>query len=369
MIRWPERTAGVWVATLTPATSTSAPLRRSSRSLARVTPSASSSSSWKLMTWRLMSMPRISSSASTISVSVISGSSPGAMCSANPSGSCTAACGGPGPASGCSAWRCAVLTGRRWRRPAPARRPGRSGRAGSARRAASGRRRRAADRAARRGRRPGRSAPAIGREGRARSQKSASEVYGRPATMRSTSASLTPLIAENGTRSAYPLPISERRKSLSRLGRSASPSPAGSTRTWTRGPSRSTRQSLADLFTSSGRISTPHCRASSMMTRVRVHAGVVGEHPGEERGRVVPLEPGRLVGGQRERRRVRLAEPEPAERVEHLPGPLHGLVAEPVRPGQRHEALAHPVTALRRCRARAAADSAYDRSAARSSRR
>ena len=56
-----------------------------------------------------------------------------------------------------------------------------------------------------------------------------------------------------------------------------------------------------------------------------VHAGVVGEHPGEERRRVVGLEPGRLVGRQGERRRVGLAEPEGRERLEHLPDPLDDL--------------------------------------------
>ena len=40
--RRPERIGGVWVATLTPATSRSARLRRCSRSRERVTPSSSS---------------------------------------------------------------------------------------------------------------------------------------------------------------------------------------------------------------------------------------------------------------------------------------------------------------------------------------
>jgi hypothetical protein len=44
-----------------------------------------------------------------------------------------------------------------------------------------------------------------------------------------------------------------------------------------------------------------------------VHPRVVGEHPGQERRRVVGLEPGRLVGRQRERRGVRLAEAEGGE--------------------------------------------------------
>jgi hypothetical protein len=41
MTRRPDRIGGVWVATLTPATSSSALLRRDRRSLLRVTPIAS----------------------------------------------------------------------------------------------------------------------------------------------------------------------------------------------------------------------------------------------------------------------------------------------------------------------------------------
>ena len=41
-----------------------------------------------------------------------------------------------------------------------------------------------------------------------------------------------------------------------------------------------------------------------------VHAGVMREHTGEKSCRMVGLEPGRLVGGQGERRRMRLAETE-----------------------------------------------------------
>ncbi len=55
-----------------------------------------------------------------------------------------------------------------------------------------------------------------------------------------------------------------------------------------------------------------------------VHARVVGEHAGEERRRVVGLEPRRLVGGQRERGGVRLAEAERRERAQHLPHLLDG---------------------------------------------
>ena len=54
-----------------------------------------------------------------------------------------------------------------------------------------------------------------------------------------------------------------------------------------------------------------------------IHPRVVGEDPGQEVGRPVGLEPGRLVGGQRERRGVGLAETERGERLDHRPDPLH----------------------------------------------
>ena len=77
-----------------------------------------------------------------------------------------------------------------------------------------------------------------------------------------------------------------------------------------------------------------------------VHARVVGEHPGQEVRRPVRLEPGRLVGRQRERRRVGLAEAERGERLEDLPDPLdHGQgVAPAQRPGEEpHLRLRHPL--------------------------
>ena len=56
-----------------------------------------------------------------------------------------------------------------------------------------------------------------------------------------------------------------------------------------------------------------------------VHAGVVGQHPGQEVRRPVGLEPGRLVGRQRERRGMGLAEAERREGLDHLPDRLdHG---------------------------------------------
>ena len=53
-----------------------------------------------------------------------------------------------------------------------------------------------------------------------------------------------------------------------------------------------------------------------------VHAGVVGEHTGEECRRVVRLEPCRLVGGQCEGCSVGLAEAEGREGPQHLPHTL-----------------------------------------------
>ncbi len=50
-----------------------------------------------------------------------------------------------------------------------------------------------------------------------------------------------------------------------------------------------------------------------------VHAGVVGEDAGDERRRVVGLEPRRVVGREGECRRVRLAEAEAREGLEDLP--------------------------------------------------
>ena len=72
-----------------------------------------------------------------------------------------------------------------------------------------------------------------------------------------------------------------------------------------------------------------------------VHARVVGEHAGEERRRVVRLEPRRVVGRQRERRGVGLAEAERGERPQHLPHLLDGdqVVAE--RAGGGVEPRAH----------------------------
>ena len=70
----------------------------------------------------------------------------------------------------------------------------------------------------------------------------------------------------------------------------------------------STRYCPVDVLTSNGRMVTPLLRASSRISRW-VHPRVVGQHPGQERRWVVPLQPGGVVGGQGERRRMGLAEP------------------------------------------------------------
>ena len=74
MTRRPDRIGGVWVATLTPATSSSDLLRFESRSLLRVAPSSSRNSAKESTTCRLASRPRISSSAFIRSSASISGS-------------------------------------------------------------------------------------------------------------------------------------------------------------------------------------------------------------------------------------------------------------------------------------------------------
>ena len=82
-----------------------------------------------------------------------------------------------------------------------------------------------------------------------------------------------------------------------------------------------------------------------------VHAGVVGEHPGQEVGGPVGLEPGRLVGRQRERRGMGLAEAERRERLEHRPHPLHDRERVAVAQGAREEpelGLGHPVDVAER---------------------
>ncbi len=56
-----------------------------------------------------------------------------------------------------------------------------------------------------------------------------------------------------------------------------------------------------------------------------VHPRVVREDPGQEVRRVVRLQPGAPVRRHRERRCVRLAEPERGELGDGVPGPLGGL--------------------------------------------
>jgi hypothetical protein len=77
----------------------------------------------------------------------------------------------------------------------------------------------------------------------------------------------------------------------------------------------------------------------------------VGEHPGQEVRRVVRLEPGGLVGRQRERRCVRLAEAEGRERLEDVPHLLHCAERIPRSQGAREEPqphLRHPLDVTER---------------------
>ena len=53
-----------------------------------------------------------------------------------------------------------------------------------------------------------------------------------------------------------------------------------------------------------------------------IHPWVVGQDPGEERRRVMGLEPRRVIGRQGERRRMRLAETKRCECDQHLPHPF-----------------------------------------------
>ena len=90
----------------------------------------------------------------------------------------------------------------------------------------------------------------------------------------------------------------------------------------------------------------PSWRASSRISRLGYIPGSWVSSPGEEVGRPVRLEPGRLVGRQRERRGMGLAEPERGERLEDLPELLHHGegVAAAQGPGEEPEpGLGHPL--------------------------
>ncbi len=73
MTRLPERIGGVWVATLTPATSTVEPCRRPARSAAGVAPMSASRERCSSRRWREMSMPSTSSSAASCSDASMAG--------------------------------------------------------------------------------------------------------------------------------------------------------------------------------------------------------------------------------------------------------------------------------------------------------
>ncbi len=61
-----------------------------------------------------------------------------------------------------------------------------------------------------------------------------------------------------------------------------------------------------------------------------IHARIVGEDSGVERRWMVRFQPGGLVGGQRERRGVGLAESEGCEGTQDLPDPIHGRDVVPL---------------------------------------
>src|SRR3546814_4851626 len=71
-----------------------------------------------------------------------------------------------------------------------------------------------------------------------------------------------------------------------------------------------------------------------------IHARVVGEHTGQEGRRPVGLEPGRLIGRQRERGRMRLAEPEGGKGLQDLPD----LLGDPGRIATGQAAREEPRT-------------------------
>ena len=79
-----------------------------------------------------------------------------------------------------------------------------------------------------------------------------------------------------------------------------------------------------------------------------IHARVVGEDAGQERRRVMPLQPRRLVGGQRERGGVGLAEAEGRERLQHLPDVVDDALLVSALQRGRDEPAAHVLLALRR---------------------
>ena len=355
--RRPERTGGVWVATLTPATRSSARLRRRSRSRLRVTPSASRNGSKAATACWLTSRPRISSSA-RIRSSVVSSGRPVGLSPGSPGSSpslrvswtesarttgraardCAAArAQTPASASGCRSVSSApaLMVGSELLRSAAA----------------------AAVAAAAGGAGVGRTGPAAATRGavdRAGVQVELGHLQqqvatGHPAASRHRLVPrpdpVDPVEAAGQHQSlehrpGHPGAVEEvgqrdvgragpRLDDASHLGRADALDVAQ------REPDRvalTGAVALHDVRRRAGvdvEAEHAHPELAGVVEDqpLGIHAGVVGQHPRQEVGRPVRLEPGRLVGRQRERRRVGLAE---AERSRRPPAP-----ARPPGPGRR----------------------------------
>jgi len=70
-----------------------------------------------------------------------------------------------------------------------------------------------------------------------------------------------------------------------------------------------------------------------------IHARVVGEYPGQEMRRIMPLQPRRLISGQGKGGSMRLTEAEGRERLQHLPDAVGGAGVVSALPSQRNEPL------------------------------
>ena len=140
----------------------------------------------------------------------------------------------------------------------------------------------------------------------------------RAATIRATSAAVIPLTSASDSRIPQPTPVG---RQLPQHRHQRPPQRA------TPGVARSRVDPLDDVALLRGVDVEAEDRDPELPGVVEdqplgVHARVVGEHAGQEVRRVVRLEPRRLVGRQRERGGVGLAEAERRERLEHLPDPL-----------------------------------------------